>query len=97
MCIAIVNYLRHTQVFFTTERIFWAQIMTSIAMAPSAGQSLRTFFFRLLGTTIAMVLSLIAWYIVDQNTAGVLVFYFLFLHIGELCKDRTYERVLNCV
>ena len=32
MCIAIVNYLRPTQVFFTTQRLFWAQIMTSIGM-----------------------------------------------------------------
>ena len=95
MCIAIVNYLRHTQVFFTTERLFWAQIMTSIAMAPSAGQSLRTFLLRIFGTTIAMVLSLIAWYIVDQNTPGILVFYFLFLHIGESCGDHITESGLN--
>lgn len=29
-----------------------------------------------------MILSYIAYYIVDGKTAGILVFYFLFLHLG---------------
>ncbi|KAK3708565.1 hypothetical protein LTR37_011460 [Vermiconidia calcicola] len=82
MSIAIVNYLRDTQVFFTAQRLFWAQIMTSIAMSPSAGQSLRTLFLRIAGTFLAFVLSLIAYYIVDGETAGVIIFFFLFLHVG---------------
>lgn len=80
MCIAIVNELRETQAIFTTHRFFWAQVMVSIAMSPSAGQSLRTYLLRSLGTLAAMVLSYIAWYIVDGHTAGVLVFFFLFCH-----------------
>lgn len=56
--------------------------MTSIAMSPTAGQSLRAFILRTIGTVIAMILSYIAYYIVDGQTAGVLVFYFLFLHVG---------------
>lgn len=82
MSIAVINCLRDTQIFFTQQRLFWAQIMTSIAMSPSAGQSLRAFMLRTFGTIIAMALSYIAYYIVDGKTAGVLVFYFLFLHIG---------------
>lgn len=82
MSIAIVAYLRETQSFFTTERLFWSQIMISISMSPSAGQSLRNFFLRIFGTFIAMLLSWIAYYIVDGKTAGALVFYFIFLHIG---------------
>lgn len=54
--------------------------MVSIGMTPSAGQSLRTYFLRSLGTLLAMVLSYTAWYIVDGRTAGVLVFFFLFCH-----------------
>lgn len=30
LSIAIINYMEDTQVFFTTQRLFWAQIMTSI-------------------------------------------------------------------
>jgi hypothetical protein len=83
MALAVVNTLRDTQVFFTQQRLFWAQIMVSIGMTPSAGQSLRTFLLRILGTFIAMLLALIAYYIVDGHIPGVLVFLFLFLHIGN--------------
>ncbi|KAI7092928.1 hypothetical protein KC352_g40066, partial [Hortaea werneckii] len=82
LSIAIVGYLRDTQAFFTTQRIFWAQIMISISMNPSAGQSLRNFVLRILGTFVFMLLSWVAFYIVDGKTAGVLVFYFIFLHLG---------------
>ncbi|KAK5132003.1 hypothetical protein LTR08_000424 [Meristemomyces frigidus] len=82
MSIAIVAYLRDTQSFFTTQRLFWAQIMISISMSPSAGQSLRNFLLRIVGTFFAMLLSWVAYYIVDAKAAGVLVFYFIFLHIG---------------
>ena len=51
-------------------------------MSPSAGQSLRTLFLRIAGTFLAFVLSLIAYYIVDGETAGVIIFFFLFLHVG---------------
>jgi hypothetical protein len=37
MAIAVINLLHTTQVFFTRQRLFWAQIMISIGMAPSAG------------------------------------------------------------
>ena len=82
MCIAVVAYLRHTQVFYTQNRLFWAQIMTSIGMQPSAGQSLRSGFFRIIGTALFMIAAWICWYIVNGETAGVIVFYFIFLHIG---------------
>ncbi|KAI7193921.1 hypothetical protein KC363_g2440 [Hortaea werneckii] len=82
LSIAIVGYLRDTQAFFTTQRLFWAQIMISISMNPSAGQSLRNFVLRILGTLVFMLLSWVAYYIVDGKTAGVLVFYFIFLHLG---------------
>lgn len=82
MCIAVVAYLKNTQVFYTQNRIFWAQIMTSIGMQPSAGQSLRSGFFRIAGTGLFMIAAWICWYIVDGQVAGVIVFYFIFLHIG---------------
>ncbi|KAK5167434.1 uncharacterized protein LTR77_007133 [Saxophila tyrrhenica] len=83
MSLAIINYLHPTQVFFTEQRLFWAQIMTSIGMTPSSGQALRTFILRVIGTFMAMILALIAYYVVDGHVAGVLVFFFVFLHIGN--------------
>ena len=95
MSIAVVSFLRDTQTFFTQERLFWAQIMTSIAMSPTAGQSLRGFCFRAGGTALAMVTSLIAWYIVDENTAGIIVFFFVMMHIGAyiMLKYPVYIQV----
>lgn len=80
MSIAIIGLVRPTQTFFTEQRLFWAQIMVSIAMSPSTGQSLRNFFLRAGGTCIAMICSFIAWYIVDGKTAGVIVMFFIFMH-----------------
>ncbi|WPH01933.1 Hypothetical protein R9X50_00478700 [Acrodontium crateriforme] len=82
MSIAVVAYLRDTQIFYTKERLFWSQIMISISMSPSAGQSLRNFLLRIFGTFVAVVLSFIAFYIVDGKTTGVIIMYFIFLHGG---------------
>ena len=51
-------------------------------MTPTAGQSLLNFSLRIVGTTIAMILSLVAWYIVDGHPAGVLVFFWIFCSMG---------------
>ncbi|KAF2216511.1 hypothetical protein CERZMDRAFT_109384 [Cercospora zeae-maydis SCOH1-5] len=82
MSLAIVSFLRPTQRFFTEQRLFWAQIMITISLSPTFGQSLRGFFIRVFGTTLALVTSIVGWYIVDQETAGVIVFFFVFAHLG---------------
>ncbi|KAF2863186.1 hypothetical protein K470DRAFT_211067 [Piedraia hortae CBS 480.64] len=82
MSIAVIAFLRDTQQQFITQRLFWAQIICSISMSPSAGQTLRAFMLRALGTVLAIVMSFIAYYIVDGKAAGVLVFFFVFLHVG---------------
>ncbi|KAL9096819.1 MAG: hypothetical protein Q9165_000783 [Trypethelium subeluteriae] len=80
--LGILGYLESTHVFYTKQRVFWAVIMIGISMTPTAGQSLWNFMLRILGTFIAMVLSYVAWYIVDGHRAGVLVFYWLFCSMG---------------
>ncbi|PSK53121.1 hypothetical protein B9Z65_3321 [Elsinoe australis] len=82
MCLAVIAYLRDTQQFYVTQRLFWAQIMVTISMSPSAGQSLFSFALRIMGTCAAMVTSFIIWYIVDGHTAGVLVFFWLIVMWG---------------
>ncbi|KAK4989139.1 hypothetical protein LTR50_003475 [Elasticomyces elasticus] len=82
MCVAIVGFLHDTQRFYTAQRLFWAQIMITISMAPSAGESLFSFTFRIFGTFMAMCSSLVVYYIVDGHTPGVLVFFFLFVMWG---------------
>ncbi|KAG8624855.1 hypothetical protein KVT40_007922 [Elsinoe batatas] len=82
MSLAIIAYLRDTQQFYVVQRLFWAQIMVTISMSPSAGQSVFSFALRILGTLAAMITSFIIWYIVDGRTAGVLVFFWIFVMWG---------------
>ncbi|KAF4553310.1 ER transporter-like protein 1 [Elsinoe fawcettii] len=82
MSLAIIAYLRDTQQFYVVQRLFWAQIMVTISMSPSAGQSIFSFALRILGTLAAMITSFIIWYIVDGRTPGVLVFFWIFVMWG---------------
>jgi Fusaric acid resistance protein-like len=72
--IAVVCYLRNSQLFFIEQRIIWGSIMVAISMTQTAGSGMFGQFSRFAGTALAMVASYIDWYIVDQHTAGVIVF-----------------------
>lgn len=75
MCLAVVAFLHDTQRFYVVQRLFWSQIMVTISMTPSSGQSVFSFGLRILGTFSAMCSSFIVYYIVDGHPAGVLVFF----------------------
>ncbi|KAJ9629567.1 hypothetical protein H2203_001941 [Taxawa tesnikishii (nom. ined.)] len=75
MCLAVIAFLHDTQQFYVTQRLFWAQIMVTISMTTSSGQSVFSFLLRICGTTAAMCTSFVVYYIVDGHTAGVLVFF----------------------
>ncbi|KAK8117937.1 uncharacterized protein PG998_006218 [Apiospora kogelbergensis] len=79
MTIGIVNFLEPTQQFFQEQRGVWAMIIIAIGMTQTSGQSIQGFFCRVGGTVISMVIALVNWYIVAENTAGILVFMFIFL------------------
>ncbi|KAK8007793.1 hypothetical protein PG989_001783 [Apiospora arundinis] len=79
MTIGIVNFLEPTQQFFQEQRGVWAMIIIAIGMTQTSGQSIQGFFCRVGGTVISMVLALVNWYIVNEHTAGILVFMFVFL------------------
>ncbi|RFU35559.1 hypothetical protein B7463_g752, partial [Scytalidium lignicola] len=74
MCIAIVAYLRNSQQFYIEQRLIWGSIMVAISMSQTAGSGIYGQFLRFAGTALAMVASYIDWYIVDQHTAGIIVF-----------------------
>jgi hypothetical protein len=75
--VAILAYLRQTQVFFGAQRLIWAMIVIVIGMKPESGASIFGYFARVAGTVVAVILSLIVWYIVDGHIAGVLVFLYV--------------------
>lgn len=79
MTVAVVAFLHDTQIFFTEQRLVWAMIMINLSMSPTSGQSIFSFVLRIAGTVIAMVASLLCWYIPGEKTPGVIVFLFLFV------------------
>ncbi|KAJ6184858.1 hypothetical protein N7519_006159 [Penicillium mononematosum] len=82
MTIAIVAFLRDTQTFFTAQRLVWGMIMVNLSMSPTSGQSIFSFVLRILGTFLAMVASLLIWYIPGTKTPGIIVFLFIFVSIA---------------
>ena len=74
MVISVVCFLRSSQHFFITQRLIWGSIMVAISMTQTAGSGIYGQFLRFAGTALAMIAAYIDWYIVDQHTAGVIVF-----------------------
>ncbi|KAF1938497.1 hypothetical protein EJ02DRAFT_383606, partial [Clathrospora elynae] len=94
MSIAIIAFLRDTQTFFVENRLVWALIMVAISMTPTAGQSIFQFILRISGTAIAMVVAWLIWYIPGQNTAGVIVFLWVFVAIGFYIPLKRMDLVI---
>ncbi|KAJ5166764.1 uncharacterized protein N7482_005545 [Penicillium canariense] len=98
MTIAVVALLHDTQTFFTKQRLVWAMIMVNLSMSPTSGQSIFSFVLRIAGTTIAMVASLLVWYIPDQKTPGVIVFLFLFVSCAFYIPIKMFRfRVIGII
>ncbi len=74
MFIAVTCYLRNSQQFYIQQRLIWGAIMVAISMTQTAGSGMYGQFVRVFGTFLAMVCSYVDWYIVDGDSAGVIVF-----------------------
>lgn len=74
---AILAFLYQTQDFFTKQRLIWALIVIAFGMSPTSGAGLFSFAGRIFATVVALVLSLIVWYIVDGHIAGVILFLYI--------------------
>ncbi|KAK3296349.1 uncharacterized protein B0H64DRAFT_442667 [Chaetomium fimeti] len=82
MTIGVIAFLENTQRFFMEQRLVWAMIIIAIGMTMTSGQSVFGFLCRVGGTVIAMCLSLIIWYIVNEQIPGVIVFLWLSICIN---------------
>ncbi|KAM0126869.1 hypothetical protein ACHAP3_009077 [Botrytis cinerea] len=82
LTLGVVAFLKDTHVFFQQQRLVWALIIIAI------GQSIFGFLARVGGTALAMVTSIVIWYIVDQKTPGVVVmlWFFIFLEMYLFLK-----------
>ncbi|KAK3989450.1 hypothetical protein QBC44DRAFT_327370 [Cladorrhinum sp. PSN332] len=81
MTVGIIAFLESTQRFFQEQRLVWAMIIIAIGMTMTSGQSFFGFLCRVGGTVVAMVFSLIIWYVVNGRTAGAIVFLWFFTFI----------------
>jgi len=69
-------------------------------MSMTSGQSIFGFIGRVLGTAIAMVCSIVIWYIVDQKTPGIIVmlWFFIFLEMYFFIKYMRFIAIfLVCI
>ncbi|KAI9648995.1 hypothetical protein NHQ30_001561 [Ciborinia camelliae] len=88
LTLGILAFLEDTHVFFQQQRIVWALIIIAIGMTMTSGQSIFGFLARIGGTALAMVTSIIIWYIVDQKSPGVIVmlWFFIFMEMYLFLK-----------
>lgn len=69
-------------------------------MSMTSGQSMFGFVGRILGTALSMIFSIIIWYIVDGQTAGVIVmlWFFIFLEMYFFLKFPRFIAIfLICI
>jgi hypothetical protein len=69
-------------------------------MSMTSGQSIFGFIGRVLGTAVAMVCSIVIWYIVDQKTPGIIVmlWFFVFLEMYFFIKFMRFIAIfLVCI
>ncbi|KAA8567924.1 hypothetical protein EYC84_008363 [Monilinia fructicola] len=75
------------------QRLVWALIIIAIGMTMTSGQSIFGFLARVIGTALAMVSSLVIWYIVDQKTPGVIIMLWFFIFM-EMYLFLKYPRFI---
>lgn len=88
MTVAIVALLRETQQWFFNQRCLWAVVFIPFSMAPSSGETMSMFVFRMIGTAIAVGVAIVNYYIVNGNPAGIIVFYFIFTFIEVITLEH---------
>ncbi|KAJ5050643.1 uncharacterized protein L3040_002518 [Drepanopeziza brunnea f. sp. 'multigermtubi'] len=93
LTVGIIAFLKDSQEFFIKQRLVWAMIIIAIGMTMTSGQSIFGFFARVAGTALAMVFSIVIWYIVNEQTAGVIVFLWLFIFV-EMYFFLKYPRFI---
>lgn len=70
MTIAILAFLKNTHVFFINQRVVWASVSIAISMSPTSGFSVFGLFGRVTGSVLAMVFTLVNYYMVDGNNGN---------------------------
>ncbi|RMZ77624.1 hypothetical protein DV738_g4309, partial [Chaetothyriales sp. CBS 135597] len=77
--IGILAYLDETYIFFNKQRGMWTLMIACLSMDRHTGRGIFGFIFRAIGTTIAMVASIVIWYIGDGHAGAIIPVFFLYL------------------
>ncbi|RMD45036.1 hypothetical protein DV735_g205, partial [Chaetothyriales sp. CBS 134920] len=77
--IGILAYLDETYVFFNKQRGMWTLMIACLSMDRHTGRGIFGFIFRAIGTTIAMVASIVIWYIGDGHAGAIIPVFFIYL------------------
>lgn len=96
MCIGILAFLKDTHVFFVKQRVVWCLVMTAVGMSPTTGSAVFSLFWSLISTIAGMAGAFINWYVADQNTAAIIVLFFITIQIYFYFAAR-YPRFLVAI
>ncbi|CRG90848.1 Dysferlin [Talaromyces islandicus] len=77
MTVGVIAFVESSRSFFISHRLVWAMIMATMGMSPTAAQTVSNFVFRCIGTVLAMIGSMLIWYIPNGHAAGVVVLLFI--------------------
>lgn len=77
MTVGIIAFVESSRAFFISHRLVWAMIMATMGMSPTAAQTVSNFVFRCVGTVLAMIGSMLIWYIPNGHPASVVVLLFV--------------------
>ena len=91
LSVVIVGLLARTQKWFFNQRGLFCVVFIPFTMAPSSGETLALFVFRVIGTAIAVGVAIVNWYIAYGHAAGVITFFFIFTFI-EVSRSTTYAK-----
>lgn len=94
LSIGVTAYLLQTYTFFIRERVLWALMMVALGMSAQTGQGIFGFTARILGTAVAMCISLIIWYMGGAQTAAILPLFYIGLCFGVLLLIKKPERAI---
>lgn len=89
--IGIIGFLSETRPFFLQQRGMWALIMVAISMDPFAGQGVFGFAARIFGTTVAMVVSIVLFYMCDHKAAAIITIFWLYMSCWNIFMIKHIE------
>jgi hypothetical protein len=84
--VGILAFLHSTNAFFYRQRLDWVMTLIVIGMNPTTGETFFSLASRIISSAISVALSLVIWYVVDQNTTGIIVL----LYFANMIEVRLY-------